>query len=75
MARRAQRAPGKADSAEAGLPARRMPEAGAASAHLVVTRVGDEALGFRLEAISEIIRVPPLAHMPLPARVSGHHLR
>jgi purine-binding chemotaxis protein CheW len=68
MARRAQRAPGKADSAEAGLPAPRMPEAGAASAHLVVTRVGDEALGFRLEAISEIIRVPPLAHMPLAPR-------
>ena len=66
MARRAQRAPGKADSAE--LPASRMPEAGAGGAHLVVTRVGDEALGFRLEAISEIIRVPHLAHMPLAPR-------
>lgn len=66
MARRAQRAPGKADSAEAALP--RMPEAGAVRAHLVVTRVGEEALGFRLEAISEIIRIPPLAHMPLAPR-------
>ena len=69
MARRAQRAPGKADSAEAGLPARRMPEAGAASAHLVVIpgrRRGP--FGFRLEAVSEIIRVPPLAHMPLAPR-------
>ena len=66
MARRAQRASGKAGSAEAALP--QMPEAGAASAHLVVTRVGEEALGFRLEAISEIIRVPPLAHMPLAPR-------
>ena len=37
MAKRAQRAPGKAGGAEAALP--RMPEVGAASVHLVVTRV------------------------------------
>ena len=67
MAKRAQRA-GKAASAAAGLPAPRMLESGAASAHLVVTRVGEEALGFRLESISEIIRVPALAHMPLAPR-------
>ena len=33
--------------------------------HVVVTRVGDEALGFRLEKVSEIIRIPTLAYMPL----------
>jgi len=35
---------------------------------VLVTRVGEEALGFRLEAVSEIIRVPRLAHMPFATR-------
>jgi purine-binding chemotaxis protein CheW len=44
----------------------------AGSAHLVVTRVADEVIGFHLEGVSEIIRVPHLARMPLaPASLLG----
>jgi purine-binding chemotaxis protein CheW len=34
-------------------------------AHFVVVRVGEEKLGFDLAAVSEIVRVQNLAHMPL----------
>jgi purine-binding chemotaxis protein CheW len=43
------------------------PEAGA-EAQFIVTRVADEALGFSLGDVAEIIRLPPLAHMPLGPR-------
>jgi chemotaxis signal transduction protein len=36
--------------------------------HLVVFRIADEALGFRLDHVVEIIRLPGLAHMPLAPR-------
>ena len=36
--------------------------------HLVVFRIADEALGFRLDHVGEIIRLPGLAHMPLAPR-------
>ena len=37
-------------------------------AQFVVTRVGEEALAFQLDRVSEIIRIPRLAHMPLAPR-------
>jgi purine-binding chemotaxis protein CheW len=36
--------------------------------HLVVVRLADDLLGLRMEDIAEIIRVPPLVHMPLAPR-------
>ena len=36
--------------------------------HLVVFRIADEALGFRLDHVGEIVRLPGLAHMPLAPR-------
>ena len=36
--------------------------------HLVVFRIADDLLGFRLDDIGEIIRMPALAHMPLAPR-------
>lgn len=39
-----------------------------AVAQFVVARVGDEALAFQLDRVSEIIRIPRLAHMPLAPR-------
>jgi len=50
----------KADVAETS----RQSAAGANGTQVLVTRVGEEALGFRLETVSEIIRVPRLAYMP-----------
>jgi purine-binding chemotaxis protein CheW len=38
---------------------------GADDIHVVVFRLGDQSFGFRLQDVSEILRPPPLAHMPL----------
>ena len=63
MAKRASQSP-VADSNKPVPPASERSDVKASGAQLLVTRVGDEALGFRLAAVSEIIRVPRLAHMP-----------
>src|SRR6188508_2000118 len=54
----------KADVAETS----RQSAAGTNGTQVLVARVGEEALGFRLEAVSEIIRVPRLAYMPFAPR-------
>jgi purine-binding chemotaxis protein CheW len=40
-------------------------ERGADDIHVIVFRLGDQSFGFQLQDISEILRPPPLAHMPL----------
>ena len=64
MAKRSQRA-GRAQSAAPAEPGPVSPAADGGVAQFVVTRVGEEALAFQLDRVSEIIRIPRLAHMPL----------
>ena len=67
MANRSQRA-GRAQGAAPAGPRPVSPAADDVVAHFVVTRVGEEALAFQLDRVSEIIRIPLLAHMPLAPR-------
>ena len=67
MAKRSQRG-GPAQSAAPAEPRLVSPAADGAMAQFVVTRVGEEALAFQLDRVSEIIRIPQLAHMPLAPR-------
>ena len=44
------------------------PIMGAEHEHLVVFRIADDLLGFRLDDVGEIVRLPALAYMPLAPR-------
>jgi purine-binding chemotaxis protein CheW len=71
MAKRSQRAaPPKVDAADAETASSVAPSitGSAEEAHLVVFRIADDLLGFRLDDIGEIVRMPGLAHMPLAPR-------
>ena len=61
MAKRSQRA----SRTQSAVPAGPAPAAAGVAAQFVVTRVGEEVLAFQLDRVSEIIRIPRLAHMPL----------
>ena len=67
MAKRSQRA-SRAQSAAVAGPGPVAPAGDGAAAQFVVTRAGEEALAFQLDRVSEIIRIPRLAHMPLAPR-------
>ncbi|MGZ3294371.1 MAG: chemotaxis protein CheW [Xanthobacteraceae bacterium] len=69
MAKATQRAAASRVVAAAHAEAAVLSSAGSAQdQHLVVFRIADEALGFRLDHVEEIIRLPDLAHMPLAPR-------
>ena len=71
MAKRSQlvtRQEANATRPEAGRIAAAQPDEGGADEHFVVFRIADDAFGFRLDDVSEILRLPHLAHMPLGPR-------
>ena len=71
MAKRSRRsAPPKIDAtgAETAVPAAASIMGETEHEHLVVFRIADDLLGFRLDDIGEIVRMPALAHMPLAPR-------
>ena len=57
-----------ATRAQAGNHATAPIDAGAQDEHVVVFRIAGHSLGFRLDDVGEIVRVPALAHMPLGPR-------
>ena len=57
-----------ATGAETAVPAAASNMGEAEHEHLVVFRIADELLGFRLDDIGEIVRMPGIAHMPLAPR-------
>ena len=68
MAKRSQRVAALANAAAEDVGSIAPTRAAAADQHLVVFRIADHRFGFRLDDVSEIIRVPRLAHMPLGPR-------
>jgi len=69
MAKRSRRsAQIDATGAEAAVPAAASNMGEAEHEHLVVFRIADDLLGFRLDDIGEIVRMPGIAHMPLAPR-------
>ena len=70
MAKRSRSTPPKIDTtgAEIAGPAAASIMGEAENEHLVVFRIEDDLLGFRLGDVGEIVRMPALAHMPLAPR-------
>ena len=69
MAKRSRRsAQIDATGAETAVPAAASNMGEAEHEHLVVFRIADDLLGFRLHDVGEIVRMPALAHMPLAPR-------